>query len=77
MIKLLTIVCAVALSQSVKAESLLVKLAAPSSTQKTIQIMNLNGLKAAAVSDQWIEVSGNIKLSQFKSLLEKIGRAHV
>lgn len=70
MIKLLTVTIALVLGQAVQAESLLVKLASPNSVRSTVQIMNAKGLKATAVSDTWIEVSGNIKLSQFKGFLE-------
>jgi thermitase len=70
MIKFLTVTCALVLGQAVHAEGLLVKLASPSSVHSTVQIMNSKGLKASAVSDSWIEVSGNVKLSQFKGFLE-------
>ncbi len=70
MIRLLTVTCALVLGQAVQAESLLVKLASPSSIQSTVQIMNAKGLHASAVSDTWIEISGNVKLSQFKGFLE-------
>lgn len=70
MIKLLTMTCALVLGQAVHAESLLVKLASPNSVRSTVQIMNSKGLKASAVSDSWIEISGNVKLSQFKGFLE-------
>ncbi len=70
MIKFLTVTFALVLGQAVQAESLLVKLASPSSIQSTVQIMNAKGLKAQAVSDTWIEISGDVKLSQFKGFLE-------
>lgn len=68
MIKLLTIACAVVISQASQAESLLVKLAAPSSVQQIVQIMNVRGAKTSAVTDQWIKIDGNS--SQFKSFLQ-------
>ena len=70
MIKFLTVTFALVLGQAVQAESLLVKLASPGSVQSTVQIMNAKGLKAQAVSDTWIEISGDVKLSQFKGFLE-------
>lgn len=76
MIKLLTVICALVLTQAVQAESLLVKLASPNAVQQTVRLMNAKGLKAQAVLGNWIEVSGDIKLTQFKSFLESSAVTH-
>ena len=70
MTKFIAITAAIALTQAAHAEDLLIKLASPISVEQAVKSMNANGLKASAVSDTWIEVKGNVQLSQFKGFLE-------
>ncbi len=77
MIKLLTVLCALIIGQGVYADSLLIKLAAPSSAQHTVNAMKLAGLKATVVSSTWIEVSGKLPISKFKGFLESSAVVHV
>lgn len=73
MIKMNTILAtlvALGCAQVASAENLLIKLASPASSQKMVEAMNKKGLKAEVVLGSWVEVSGNIKLSQFNSMLE-------
>ncbi len=69
MMKLLTIIAALALTHTLKAESLLIKLATPASAEFAVQSMIAKGLKATVVSNDWIEVSGNVKASQFAKFI--------
>ncbi len=72
-----TLALSLGLSTSALAEDLLIKLAAPSSTEKTVQIMNFKGFNAKQVMPQWISISGDIKSSQFKSYLNNGAILHV
>lgn len=68
--KLLTrIIVTMGLSTSVLADDLLIKLASPVSTEKTVQTMNFKGMNARQIMPQWISIQGNIKSSQFQSYL--------
>ncbi len=65
------------LSTSVLAEDLLIKLASPISTEKTVQIWNFSGLNAKQIMPQWISVKGNLKAAQFQSFLQNGSVLHV
>ena len=66
-----TIVLTMSLSSTVcvtaSAAELLIKLASPISTEKTVKTWNASGLNTQQIMPQWISVSGNIQASQFQS----------
>lgn len=66
-----------AVGSNALAEDLLIKLAAPISTENAVQSMNLNGLNAHQVMPQWVSVQGNVKSSQFKKMTENGTVLHV
>ncbi len=59
------------------AEDLLIKIASPASTEKTVQMMNFKGMNAHQVMPQWISVQGDIKATQFRNMLEGGSILHV
>jgi thermitase len=78
MMKLFTaLVVTTAFSTSVLADDLLIKLASPISTEKTVQMMNFKGLNAHQVMPQWISIKGNVKSSQFQSYLVNGSVLHI
>jgi thermitase len=78
MTKLLsTIALMMSLTTTVYSEELLIKLASPVSTEKTVKTWNASGLNTQQVMPQWISVHGNIKASQFKSFLANGSVLHV
>lgn len=79
LLKINTIIMSLSLglSTTTLAEDLLIKLAAPSSTESTVQILNFKGYAAHQVMPQWISISGNIKSEQFKSFLANGSVLHV
>jgi thermitase len=60
----LTIGLVLGFSTTTLAEDLLVKLASPISTEKTVQQMNFSGLNAHQVMPQWISIKGDLKSSK-------------
>lgn len=57
-------------AQSANAEDLLIKLASPMSAKLASQNLLATGLKSEVVIDNWIRVQGNVKQSQFRSIME-------
>lgn len=74
---LMTLLVSTGLSTSVLAEDLLIKLASPISTEKTVQTWNFSGLNAKQIMPQWISVHGNLKAEQFQSYLQNGSVLHV
>ncbi len=76
-----TIVLTMSLSSTVcvtaSAAELLIKLASPISTEKTVKTWNSAGLNTKQVMPQWISVQGNIQASQFQSFLANGSVLHV
>lgn len=57
-------------AQSVYAEDLLIKLASPMSAKLATQNLMSSGLKSEVIAGDWIRVQGNVKQSQFRSVME-------
>jgi thermitase len=69
MMKVLTLVSVLALAGTIQAETLLVKLASPASTQHAVESMKAKGLQAEVISGDWIEISGNVNKEQFQGFV--------
>jgi thermitase len=72
-----TIVLTMSLSATAFSQELLIKLASPISTEKTVKTWNSAGLNTQQIMPQWISVTGNIKASQFQSFLANGSVLHV
>lgn len=79
MTKLLSILTlGLVLSNIGHAEELLIKVAYPVSTERAVQNLNANGIKAQSIMPQWILVQGNQQtLSQFKAYQENGTVLHI
>lgn len=64
-------------TQTAFAEDLLVKLATPMSAKQATINLQSNGLKSEVIADNWIRVQGNVKQSQFRSVLESSAVVYV
>lgn len=80
MLKMKSLIAALAtitVAQTATADSLLIKIAAPSSLNRTMSVLNTYGINTKALTDSWIEINSRYNISQLAPLLRSTGAVQV
>lgn len=80
MLKMKSLIAALAtivVAQTATADSLLIKIAAPSSLNRTMTVLNSYGIDTKALTDSWIQINSRYNISQLAPLLRSTGAVAV